>query len=82
MERVVANVCSGAIDAMAAQIVGSAKNAKTRSLGLQRDDPKKIEQLYGKLDGVDVVFGLTADIGKYLESISNASTDIIAPSSC
>ena len=41
MESVVANVRGGAIDAMAGQINGSAKNVNKRSLGLQRDDPKK-----------------------------------------
>ena len=81
IEHVVANVRNGAIDAMAAQIDGSAKNAKTHSLGLRRDDPKKIEQLYGNIDGVGLLFSLTVDIHNYLESISNASINSIVPSS-
>ena len=51
--------------------MGLAKSAATRSRGIRRDDPKKIEQLFGKIDGVGLLFYLTIDIGNYLESISN-----------
>ena len=80
MEFVVTNVCNGVIDAMAAQIDGSAKN-KTRSLSLRCDNRKKIEQLFGKIDCVGLLFSLTVNIGNYIEYISNASSNIIVPSS-
>ena len=72
MESVVANIRNGAINAMAGQIDGLAKNANKRSLGMRRDDLKKIKQRYGKLDGVGLLFGLTANTDRYLESISSA----------
>lgn len=73
--------CNGAIDVMAGQIDGLAKNANKCSLSSRHDDPKKIEQLYGKLDIVGLLFGLTDKIGKYLESISNAgvNSNILTP---
>ena len=42
---------SAAVDAMAGQIDGSAKNSNKRKLGPRMDDPTKIESLFHKFDG-------------------------------
>ena len=72
IESIVANVRSAAVEAMGAQIDGSAKNSSKRSSGSRCDDPKKIESLYCKIDDADLLFSLADDVRRYLESISSA----------
>ena len=62
IESVVVNVRSAAVDAMAAQIDGSAKNFRKRNSASRCDDPKKIESLYCKIDNVELLFNLVDDV--------------------
>ena len=66
MEGVITNVWSRAIDTMASQIDGLAKNSIDRTIGPRNNDPKKIEDLFVRFDTMNLVFSLVDDVRNYI----------------
>ena len=79
IKGVIANVRSGAIDAMASQIGGSAENSTKRRIDPRNDNVKKIEDLFARFDATNLVFSLVDDLRSYLESIASTDNSSFAP---
>ena len=78
METSIANVCSGAIGAMASQIDGLSKKVSKRIVRPRKNDPEKVKHLYKKIDAINILCSLVDDVGFYLGVIPTNDNSTIS----